>query len=127
MNNIKTEQKLLDALDRILKKSPVNISKNRKLSFSSVEDEALLSRSLSRHYPEVFEKIKEAINNNKNKNIFDNDSEDLVNEDLKNENRILKEQIKLLQKEKDELIVTNISLAERVVFLNNNIKGNKDG
>ena len=56
-----TEIKLLEALDIIKQGNPVHISKKKKLSFSSVEDEALVSRSLSRHYPETFEKIKEEI------------------------------------------------------------------
>lgn len=115
-----TERKLIDALERIKNGEPINIDKNRKLSFSSVEDEALLSRSLSRHYPEVFEMIKKEIESLKNKKTISmiqlNENN---NQNLKDENLMLKEQVKLLKKQNLELLNANASLAERVVFLNN--------
>jgi predicted alpha/beta superfamily hydrolase len=118
-----TEIKLLEALERIKQGNPIHISKEKKLSFSSVEDEALVSRSLSRHYPETFQKIKNEIELNKAKKIVLNNSKESPQaKNLKEENEILKEQIRLLKKEKEELLVANISLAERVRFLNQKIK-----
>lgn len=118
-----TEQKLLEALERIKQGNPINISKEKKLSFSSVEDEALVSRSLSRHYPEAFQKVKKEIELSKSKKIFLSSSKDNPQaKNLKEENEILKEQVKLLKKENDELLVVNVSLAERVRFLNQKIK-----
>lgn len=118
-----TEIKLLEALERIKQGNPINISKEKKLSFSSVEDEALVSRSLSRHYPEVFNKIKHEIELAKNKKFFIKNSNDVPQgKNLKEENEILKEQVKLLKKEKQDLLVANIGLAERIRFLNKKIK-----
>ena len=118
-----TENKLLEALQRIKDGNPINISKEKKLSFSAVEDEALVGRSLSRHYPEVFDKIKKEIELSKTRKIsLKNSDETPKAKNLKEENEILKEQVKLLKKEKEELLVANISLAERVRFLNNKIK-----
>mgnify|MGYP003480293873 FL=1 len=118
-----TEIKLLESLDRIKQGNPIHISKEKKLSFSSVEDEALVSSSLSRHYPNTFNKIKEEIDTAKIKKIILkvlNETPQAKN--LKEENEILKEQIRLLKKEKEELLVVNISLAERIRFLNQKIK-----
>lgn len=118
-----TEIKLLEALNRIKHGKPIHISKEKKLSFSSVEDEALVSRSLSRHYPDTFQKIKEEIELNKAKKIvLNNSKENPQAKNLKEENNILKEKIRLLKKEKEELLVVNISLAERVRFLNQKFK-----
>lgn len=118
-----TEIKLLEALERIKQGNPIQISKEKKLSFSSVEDEALVSRSLSRHYPETFQKIKNEIELNKAKKIvLSNSKESPQSKNLKEENEILKEQVRLLKKEKEELLVANISLAERIRFLNQKIK-----
>ena len=118
-----TEIKLLEALERIKQGKPIHISKEKKLSFSSVEDEALVGRSLCRHYPEVFQKIKEQIELNKTKKIvLSNSKETPQAKNLKEENEILKEQIRLLKEENDELIKANISLAERIRFLNQKIK-----
>jgi hypothetical protein len=114
-----TEIKLLEALDRIKQGKPTHISREKKLSFSSVEDEALVSRSLSRHYPETFKKIKEEIDTAKvRKIVLSNSNETPQSKSLKEENEILKQQIKLLKQEKEELLVVNVSLAERIRFLN---------
>lgn len=118
-----TEIKLLEALERIKQGNPIHISKEKKLSFSSVEDEALVSRSLSRHYPETFRKIKEEIEIAKVKKIVLNNSKETPQaKNLKEENEILKQQIKLLKKEKEDLLVANVGLAERIRFLNQKIK-----
>lgn len=118
-----TEIKLLEALDRIKKGNPIHINKEKKLSFSSVEDEALVSRSLSRHYPKTFKKIKEEIEIAKVKKVLLNNSNETPQaRNLKEENEILKAQVKLLKQEKEELLVANISLAERIRFLNQKFK-----
>lgn len=57
----KTEQRLSDAFDRIQSESTINTAPRKKLSFSYVEDEARVSRSLLRQYPALFEKVKEQI------------------------------------------------------------------
>lgn len=112
-----TENKLLEALERIKNGNPINIDKKKKLSFSAVEDEALLSRSLSRHYPEVFDKIKAEIILSKEKKMVSN-SPISEPESMKEENYRLKEKIKLLKKENEELLSANVSLSERILFLN---------
>lgn len=112
-----TETKLLEALERIKNGNPINIDKKKKLSFSAVEDEALLSRSLSRHYPEVFDKIKAEIILSKTKKMISN-STISEPESIKEENNILKEQIKLLKKENQDLLSANVALSERIIFLN---------
>lgn len=118
-----TEIKLLEALERIKQGKPIHISKEKKLSFSSVEDEALVSRSLSRHYPETFKKIKEEIDTAKvRKIVLSHSKENPQAKNLKEENEILKEKIRLLKQEKEELVNANISLAERVRFLNQKFK-----
>lgn len=118
-----TEKKLLEALERIKNGNPIHINKEKKLSYSSVEDEALVGRSLCRHYPNVFQKIKDEINLNKAKKIvLTNSKETPQAKNIKEENQILKEQIKLLKKENEEFLVANIALAERIRFLNNRLK-----
>lgn len=118
-----TEIKLLEAFERIKQGKPIHISKEKKLSFSSVEDEALVSRSLSRHYPRIFNKIKEEIEINKVKKfILKNSGDSPQAKNLKEENEILKEQVKMLKKEKEELLSANVSLAERIRFLNQKFK-----
>lgn len=118
-----TETKLIEALERIKQGNPININKNKKLSFSAVEDEALVGRSLSRHYPGIFEKIKEEIQLAKARKIVLNNSKETPQaKNLKEENEILKEQVRLLKKDNEDLLVANVSLAERVRFLNQKIK-----
>lgn len=88
-----------------------------------MEDEALVSRSLFRHYPETFKKIKEEIDTAKvRKIVLKNSNETPQAKNLKEESEILKEQVKLLKKEQKELLVINVSLAERIRFLNQKIK-----
>lgn len=118
--NQTTERKLIEALERIKNGNPINIDNNRKLSFSSVEDEALLSRSLSRHYPEVFGMIKKEIEISKSKKTISMlQLDENKRQSSKDEILILKEQIKLLKQQNSELLIANVSLAERIVFLNN--------
>lgn len=54
--------------------------------------------------------------------VLKNSNETPQAKNLKEENEILKEQVKLLKKEKEELLVVNVSLAERIRFLNQKIK-----
>ncbi len=113
-----TETKLLEALERVKNGNPTHINKERKLSFSSVEDEALVGRSLSRHYPNVFQKIKEEIELAKVKKIVSSNKEIPFSNNLKEENEMLKELVKILKKEKEEILIANVALAERIKFLN---------
>lgn len=86
------------------------------MSFSSVEDEVLVSSSLSRPYLKNFKKIKEEIDTAKvRKIVLSNSKENPQVKNLKDENEVLEENIRLLKQEKEEL-------AERVSFLNQNIK-----
>lgn len=120
-----TEIKLLESLERIKKGKTIHISKEKKLSFSSVEDEALVSRSLSRHYPKNFKKIKEEIDTNKvRKFLLKNSHETTQAKNFKEENEVLKAQVKLLkqEKEKEKLLVVNVILTEIIKFLNQKIK-----
>lgn len=116
-----TENKLLEALERIKNGNPIHIDKKKKLSFSAVEDEALLSRSLSRHYPEVFNKIKNEIELLKSKKISLNHKIEEP-KSMRDENIMLKEQIKLLKTENQELLSANVGLSERILFLNRRFK-----
>lgn len=111
--NQTTERKLIETLGRIKNGNPINIGNNRKLSFSSVEDEALLSRSLSRHYPEVFGMIKKEIEISKSKKPIS-----MLQLD-ENKSQSLKDEILILKQQNSGLLIANVSLAERVVFLNN--------
>ena len=78
---------------------------------------------MCRHYPNVYQKIKDEINLNKAKKIgLTNSKEKKKKKNVKEENQILKEKIKLLKKENEELLVANIALAERIRFLNNKVK-----
>ena len=69
----------------------------------------------------ILGKIKEEIEKQKTRKVASTE-EIISNHNLKEENRLLKEQIKMLKKEKEELISANVSLAERVIFLNKRIK-----
>lgn len=124
-----TEQKLLEALERILKSNTINIKSDRKLSASAVEDEAGVSRSLSRHYPETFQKIKESILLEKSRKSKEFSNTSIVDKDkvypLKNEVKSLKEENKKWQEKCDNLLVANIGLAEKIKQLEETLKNNK--
>lgn len=88
-----------------------------------MEDEALVGRSLSRHYPHVFEKIKNKIKSQKIKKVANEAIENPEKaKNLKDENKQLKEMIKILKLEKGNLIAANVGLAERIRFLNQKFK-----
>lgn len=122
---LETEKNLNEALDRILNNTTINIKKGRKLTFSSVEDEAKVGRSLLRSYPIVFERVKTAIflekakkNNgiNLRKNRQSNEKKNLRELNLK----LKEENIKL--KEKNEILLrANIGMADRIYFLEKQI------
>lgn len=119
------EQLIIDALHRILNGNPINIDKKRKLSASAVEDEARVSRSLSRHYPETFTKIQEAILLSKSKNLKDDSGvirKPKTDKNLKEEIKKLKEEKSSLQEKCDKLISSNIGLAERIRYLESKIQ-----
>jgi len=119
------EQLIIDALHRILNGNPINIDKKRKLSASAVEDEARVSRSLSRHYPDTFVKIQEAILLSKSKNLKDDSGvirKPKTDKNLKEEIKKLKEEKSSLQEKCDKLISSNIGLAERIRYLENKIQ-----
>ena len=113
----KTEQNLSDAFERIKSGNPINVSSGRKLSFSSVEDEARVGRSLLRQYPLLFEKVKEEILLAKIKNEKQPPNRSKQVEKLKSDLIILKEKNKILETKTDSLLNANIGLAERVRFL----------
>ncbi len=119
------EQLIIDALHRILNGNPINIDKKRKLSASAVEDEARVSRSLSRHYPDTFAKIQEAILLSKSKKLKDDTGiirKPKNDKNLKEEINKLKEDKISLQEKCDKLIAANIGLAQRIRYLESKIQ-----
>lgn len=121
----KTEKKLSDAFDRIQSENTINIAPGKKLSFSSVEDEAKVSRSLLRQYPALFERVKEQILlmkiqkekklPNRNKQV----------QNLKEDLRISRDKIDNLEIKNESLLKANIGMAERIRFLEKEL--NKKG
>lgn len=127
---IKTEKQLNEALDRLLEGKPLNTKKGRKLSLSAVEDEAKVGRSLIRQYPLVLEKAQDAIlieKVKKGKAKIGNISGRQVNEkkNLREMNKKLKEDNKALKEKNEILLRSNIGMAERIQYLEKQIKANK--
>lgn len=116
---LETEKKLNDALNRILEKRNENTPIGKKLSYSLVEDEAQVGRSLIRSYPSVFEKTKELILLQKAKKEIGKSKVGSISVDkkTKEQNKNLKEENKELKEKIDNLIKANIGLAERVRYL----------
>lgn len=114
----KTEQILNDAFERIKNGTTINIPKSKKLSFSAVEDEAKVSRSLLRSYPELFSKIKAEILSNKIKKELDKPKNNNCNQNkLREELKAEKAKNKELEIKIDNLLKNNIGMAERINFL----------
>jgi hypothetical protein len=119
---IETEKQLNAALERLLNGNPINTKKGRKLSYSAIEDEAKVSRSLIRSYPSVFERAQDLIlieKVKKGKAKIGNVSGRQVNEkkNLREANQKLKE-LNLFLKEKNEILLkANIGMAERIQYL----------
>ena len=127
---IKTEKQLNEALDRLLEGKPLNTKQGRKLSLSAVEDEAKVGRSLIRQYPLVLEKAQDAIlieKVKKGKAKIGNISGRQVNEkkNLREMNKKLKEDNKALKEKNEILLRSNIGMAERIQYLEKQIKANK--
>lgn len=118
----KTEKKLSDAFDRIQSENTINIAPGKKLSFSSVEDEAKVSRSLLRQYPDLFGKVKEQILLIKIKKEKKLPNRNKQVENLKEELKVSKEKAEISNKKTENLLKANIGLAERVRFLENELK-----
>jgi len=64
------EQKLREALKRLIEGKPTYVSIDRKVSFSAVEDEAKVSRGLLRNYPYLYEEVKNLKNTYYNRNSW---------------------------------------------------------
>lgn len=121
----KTEQNLNDAFERIKNGNTINIAKNRKLSYSSVEDEAKVSRSLLRSYPDLFEKVKEQILLNKIQNDAQKPNINKKQNKLKEILEIEKKKNKDLNLKLDNLLKANIGLVERIRYLENELRAKK--
>ena len=124
---IETEKQLNAALDRLLEGNPTNTKIGRKLSLSAVEDEAKVGRSLIRQYPKVLEKAQDAIlieKVKKGKAKIGNISGRQVNEkkNLRDMNKKLKEDNKALKEKNEVLLRSNIGMAERIQYLEKQLK-----
>lgn len=112
-----SEQKLRDALTRLKEGKPINISQDRKISLSAVEDEARVSRSLIRQYPDLHEEAIKAKKAQKqgllSQNVRPKKTEDI--DKIKKELAEKKSELSDLRKVNSELIRTN---AELFVLLN---------
>lgn len=118
----KTEQNLNDAFERIKNGVTINIAKNRKLSYSSVEDEAKVSRSLLRSYPDIFEKVKNQILLNKIQNDSNKPNNKKRQEKTKENLKIEKEKNKELNLKIENLLKANVGLVERIRYLENELR-----
>ncbi len=128
---IETENKLIEALDRILSNNNIYTEKGKKLSFSLVEDEARVGRSLLRSYPNVFEKVKIAIflekekKNNKN-TIINKNRQSNEKKNLRDLNNKLKEDNAKLKEKNEILLKSNIGMAERIYYLEKLLSNKKE-
>lgn len=111
-----TEQKLIEALDRIKNGQTLYTEAGRKLSISSIEDEAGVSRSLSRRYPETFNYLQAEVDKYKEAKRDKKPSEMKIVRAV-DEVEILKEKNKLLNERLNKTLASNIALAERVKYL----------
>ncbi|NOI34636.1 hypothetical protein F0250_11810 [Vibrio cyclitrophicus] len=107
-----SEQKLRDALTRLKEGKPINISPDRKISLSAVEDEARVSRSLIRQYPDLHEEAIKAKKAQKqgllSQNVRQEKTEDI--DKIKKELVEKKAELSELCKANNELIRTNAEL-----------------
>lgn len=104
-----TAKKINEALKRIRLGRPRVVEKSRKLSIASVAEEAGVSRAtIHNRYPEVIDQIsmyldrKEANGRGHEKAVLE--------KDLREKNLLLKEEIKLLKKDKIMLASVNETL-----------------
>lgn len=107
-----SEQKLREALTRLTNGAPINISPERKISPSSVEDEAKVSRSLLRHYPDLHEETVKAKKAQRqgllSQCVQQQKTEDI--DQIKKELDKKKAEVSELRNANDELIRTNADL-----------------
>jgi len=111
-----TEQKLIEALERIKSGETLYTEAGRKLSISSIEDEAGVSRSLSRRYPETFNYLQAEVDKYKEAKRDKKPSELKVVRAI-DEVEILREKNKLLNERLNKSLAANVALAERVKYL----------
>lgn len=104
-----TEKKINEALKRIRLGRPRVVEKNRKLSIASVAEEAGVSRAtIHNRYPEIIDQISIYLDR---KEAKDRSHESAVLEkNLREKNSLLKEEIKLLKKDKIMLASVNETL-----------------
>lgn len=111
-----TEQKLIAALERIKSGKTIYTEAGRKLSISSIEDEAGVSRSLSRRYPDTFKFLQKEVDKYKEAKRGKKPSEMKVVRTV-DEIEILREKNKLLNERLNKSLAANVALAERVKYL----------
>jgi len=110
-----SEQKLRDALTRLKEGRPIRVSIDRKISLSSVEDEAGVGRSLIRQYPELHAEALKAKKAQKQdflgqKKTVDFDEIKKELDEVKQDLNEKKKEVSELRKAKNELIRTNAEL-----------------
>ena len=114
-----TEQRLQDALDRLLNNAPVNVKRSGKLTLNKINREAGLGNSYIHKFPDVVERVKPQIEefNTTSKQteseiILDESSPDEITrlkaqlkkeKRLKEQYRTERDEAKLIQKELETL------------------------
>lgn len=130
MRKEKTLDKLQNAFTRLKEGQPLRINPRRKITPSSVEDEAGLPKSTLRNTPAyrtLFEEIvlyKNSQKNNKNKTSNVSKISSINNDvtELRKTNKELREKLNKKQKEIDFLVASN---AELTSLLNQNVNSKR--
>ncbi|CAH6923201.1 hypothetical protein AB4562_16850 [Vibrio sp. 10N.222.54.A1] len=106
------EQKLRAALARLKEGKPVHVSPGKRISLSSIEDEAGVGRSLIRHYPDLHKEALDVIKAQKREPLSSNTrpekAEDI--DKIKKELVEKKAELSKLRKANSALIRTNAEL-----------------
>lgn len=104
-----TEKKINEALKRIRLGRPRVVEKSRKLSIASVAEEAGVSRAtIHNRYPEIIDQISMYLDRKEAKGRSHKSS--VLEKDLREKISLLKDEIKLLKKDKIMLASVNETL-----------------
>jgi hypothetical protein len=137
-SNNMTEQRLQDALSRLLEGKPVNTRLDGRISIKRINDEAGLTHGAIYYYKDFICKAKVEIElfkkSKKSSDILDNAVESLpetkkLRRERDNEKRLkneYREQVGNLKHLSDEVVKVNVSLAFRVLELENEIRRQSD-
>lgn len=133
-----TEQRLVDALNRLLEGKPVNTKLDGRISIKRINDEAGLSQGAVYYYKDFVSKAREEIDLfKKNQRINDSlSSRDVdlsktkkLRREINKEKRLKDDYREQLGNQKvlnDMVVQANVSLAFRILELENEIRRNLD-